>query len=515
VKRIAKLLFIFLLGFMIIPMVHAEDLPEEGVMYFMEYPNNTEEVTANYEEASNPEEVLIFSGMTDKDGKINLCDWTNSGQLRIVQEVPDGYTTSTKEIKVDLSRDNNASFINYRGLSNPQTGRSILVFLGIIGVVTVTILVSRKNKKSLLVIPVVLGIFAVTQVKADTCFCIQVKDGNGKALSNVHIDVYAKPNNIEAYPAIIYDANGGKFFDGKEKMYIRIPSSTCTSESFYNSLSKDEASYIQENLALIHRDGYSFVDYTSTASDPYTVVNGMVISAEWEKEEETNPYIEIDANGGIIDFHGRKLNTVTIPETSKNKVINNISPFLSNKSLKFIGLDKTESCSRFNEHGIEQTSLDTTNSVRKYYACWADKADGIYVNDELFIGNPDSCFNHQNMEVDFNSTGMKDSIYFYNSNSVIYVGDYTLDDVYFTKMKTYERTSFENNFQSRPARYNAEYEEKEINKIELVKDGNTLVTITSEDITLEDGVYYIDNDEKRPILLDYFAIFDDKGCWIM
>ena len=44
-KRFIKLCFVFLLGVILIPMVHAAELPKTGVTYFMTYPNGEVEVT--------------------------------------------------------------------------------------------------------------------------------------------------------------------------------------------------------------------------------------------------------------------------------------------------------------------------------------------------------------------------------------------------------------------------------------------------------------------------------------
>lgn len=514
-KKIVKLLFVFLLGFMIIPMVHAEDLPTEGVTYFMDYPNGEEEVTLEYDKANDPEEVLIFSGMTDSNGKINLCDWSSTGQLRIVQEVPAGYTTTTKEVKVDLSRDNVASFINYRGLDNPKTGRSILVFLGIIGVVTITILVSRKNKKSLLIIPIIVGVLAVTYVKAETCFCIQVKDGSGKALANVHIDVYAKPNKIEAYPAIVYDANGGKFFDGKEKMYIRIPHDDCTSEEFYSSFTIDDFSYLQENLALVYRDGYrmSGASYNGSSEIPTTLKNGMVLKIDWEEQEEST-IVEVNGNGGVINYHGKKIEKSFLNSVTKSYVLNKITTSFTNGNKRFIGYDTKAACSRFNSYGIQNNnnseSDENVEDSKIYYACWNESPDGIYVNDELFIGTNDTCFKESNASI---KLGDNDDFSLYsNEGSNLYIGDYTLDDIYLVLTK--ERIIGILNNYNNPLVPLPDYDGKqEITKLEIVKNGETVVSLTEDDFEYDGGNYYILNDDKRPIVMNYIAVLDENDCF--
>jgi len=530
VKKIVKLLFVFLLSFVFIPMVHAEDLPREGVMYFMEYPNNTEEVTEDYEEASNPEETLIFSGKTDSNGKINLCEWSSTGQLRIIQEVPDGYTTSTKEIKVDLSRDNNVSFVNYRGIDNPKTGRSILVFLGIIGVVTITILVSRKNKKSLLIIPIIVGALAVTYVKAETCFCIQVKDGNGKALSNVNIKIYAKPNNVEAHPAVIFDANGGKFFDGLESFYVKIPSNHCTMDELFEFLNEDnETSDLVTNIELAYRDNYIvnglYVDGDEEVGLS-SISNGDVIKIKWQQDNNAH-LIEVDGNGGTFEFYGEPQNKVYIydDEGYFNYQINRIGGYLKKGSSRLIGYDTTSTCGNYNEKGIftgNDSEMPSERVPETVYACWSDnKVDGIYVNDELFGGSPDSCFKESYLIKEGS-----DDITLYSNNAIqSYIGDFTTDDIYFEKLIyrnefTYGSTVYHspgvgsgNMIQGRaPNESPYVFRSDPINKVEVVRNGNVLVTLNEDDFELDGGLYYILNDDKRPILMDYLIELNSNSC---
>lgn len=537
-NKFIKLLFVFLLGFMIIPMVHAEALPEEGVMYFMYYPNGEEEVITNYNEAANPTEKLIYSGITDSTGKINLCDWESVGQLRIVQHVPDGYTTKDKEVTVDLSTDTGASFVDYRGITNPSTGRSILILLGVAGVVITTILVSRKNKKSLLVIPIVLGLIAITYVKAETCFCIQVKDGSGKAIANVQVDIYAKPNDVEGAAAIVYDANGGKFFDGKEKIYIRIPYDNCTQEEFVNSLSDDEYSYMIDNIQLVYRDGYMMNGfmYGDSESAPATLPNGLVVKAKWEAVQNGN-LVEIDGNGGVINFHGTKLTKAYITQNADRYVLPRLVKLLSNNGLRFTGYDKTSACSRFNENGVAIAAFESyyggngNTGIHRilgtYYACWNEKPDGIYVNDELFVGNPSTCFDDSGLDLDDDD---EDSFYLYNGGSDLYIGDYTLDDVYFAPLymyKLYGIFEFSRGSGEAPEGSGIERidgnvidplgrvagEVKPITKVEIVENGRTILTLTTDDFEYEDGNYYIGDDDKRPVLLEYLAELDTNECF--
>jgi hypothetical protein len=45
------IILIFLIGIIYMPIVNAEELPREGVTYFITYPNGEETVTNNYDEA--------------------------------------------------------------------------------------------------------------------------------------------------------------------------------------------------------------------------------------------------------------------------------------------------------------------------------------------------------------------------------------------------------------------------------------------------------------------------------
>ena len=311
-KKIIKLLFVFLLGFMIIPMVNAEDLPREGVTYFLHYPDGHEEATTNYTDAANPQEKLIYSGVTDEYGNIDICNWEREGKIRIVQHVPDGYTTNARELVLDLSSTNNvtANFVNYKGLVNPTTGRTLLFLAVIAGVVGVTI-VSIRNKKKLMIIPIVAVGLVATAVQAQNivlCPSVTVKDGQSKPLAGVQIDIYATPIEVDAAPAIKFDANGGTFFDGTTEMYFRIPNDPCSPSEFMNSLSDEEREYFQANIELAYRDGY----YPDGGDEPDTLTNGTVIKLHWTRDNTAN-LLRVNGNGGFINFHGKKISETYFP----------------------------------------------------------------------------------------------------------------------------------------------------------------------------------------------------------
>ena len=99
IKKITKFFLLFLV-LSIVPIVHAEELPREGVTYFLTYPDGREEITESYDEATNSEELLLYEGPTNGRGEVVLENWSNVGQLRIIQIVPDGYSSNETEIIV-------------------------------------------------------------------------------------------------------------------------------------------------------------------------------------------------------------------------------------------------------------------------------------------------------------------------------------------------------------------------------------------------------------------------------
>lgn len=376
-NKISKLLLVLLLGFIFVPMVYAEELPKTGVTYFLMYPDGSEEVTENYNEAIKNEEKLIYSGTTNENGEVPIRGWNSEGTIRVVQTVPDGYTTTTKEITVDLSKGVDASFVDYRGLGNPKTGRSLLFIAVVAGVAGITI-ASRKNKKSLMIIPVVLAFTVAAGVKAAGTYpCIKVKDGNGNALSGVKIEIYAKPT-VEAAPAIKLDANGGHFLDGKTVMYVRIPNNGCTMDDVFEYIGNEETNYIEDNkMGAYYQDGY----YPNGFEYPSTVSNGDVVYLTWEEDSEAE-LLRIVGNGGTYNFYGEELTELVIYTED------DIDDFLlnfENGDNYFVGTDTTAACSNYSSTGIydgpiyeDVGKIDSISQT--YYLCWNQKPDGIYVN---------------------------------------------------------------------------------------------------------------------------------------
>lgn len=361
-KKFFKFLVLFLV-LSIVPIVHAEELPREGVTYFLTYPDGREEVTESYEEAVNGKEILLYEGTTNDNGEVVLENWASEGQLRIIQMVPDGYTTNETELMVNLGVDNSSTFVDYRDLSNPVTGRTILFFIIIAGAVGTTI-VLRKHKKILFMIPIILSVFALYHVSAENRnFVIVVKDGQGEKLQNVQVKVYAKPINIEASPAIKFDANGGNFLDESEIMYVRIPFNGCTLNDITSNSTTEYINYIAMNMSGVHREGYIPIDIDTTM----ILENGMVIPIQWEENSEA-VLGTIYANGGYFDFYGKRLEkihfTIGLPVALNPNI-------LKREHYTVIGTDNNPECS--NMHDEFNTPIPAGNNEQ--YNAFAPKVD--------------------------------------------------------------------------------------------------------------------------------------------
>ena len=536
-KKIKILLFVLAI-FMIAPVVKAAELPQSGVTYFLQYPNRREDATTSYQEAKNPKEQLIYTASTDKNGQVLLCDWNKEGTIRVVQHVPDGYTTNEREISLDLSNTNNISFIDYRGLSNPNTGRTLLFIVVIMSVIAIT-LVARKNKKVLFIIPIVAITVFVNKANAtNDCFTIQINDGSGNPLRSVQVDVYAKPTNVEANPAVKFVAAGGRFFDGTTIAYMRLPYNSITADEFWNTMPVEDADYFDDNMMHATREGYYLDGYIF----PDVLVNGTEIPADWMEDNSARVF-EIRGNGGTYDFYGKQLTSVYSYEESD--ILKYAPRFIKGDSY-YIGFDDNAACSAYNNYGIHDTyvelpdimtfagttilsstlgdemseTVSSSPSIQTYvyYDCWNNRPDGIYINDTVFLGKPETCF--------FESFLHKDSgdYYFINNtyNKSIYAGYY--QDLPFSFSAIYNSyTDKDGNNSPKKRMIMPEGIESEIpdnsreavNKIEVVRNGVTILTINSSEITNyqdAEASFVITNDEKRQILESYLEEMNQYEC---
>ena len=481
------IVFIFLLGFTFMPIVNAEEIPREGVTYFLEYPDGSEDIIEDYDEAiaAAEEEKLIFTGQTDENGQVVLENVASEGTLRVVQEVPNGYSTDSREVIINLEESKKVEFKITKGLINPKTGFSILKILLVLAILMICTVLTNKNKKTLLVLPLLL-LAGLVNVKADSDnLVIDVKDNLGRAQSGITVKVYAKAK-IDAAPAVKYDANGGHFFDGKTEMYVRIPNNGCDAGDFWDSLDENTYNYLEDNIFGAYRERY----YPDGTDEPTTLTNGIVIKVVWYQNSNAQ-LITIHGNGGYLDFYGEKLNNVVIYNRNNNAEVPNvrlsndseeaiparrsyyqmdpydIAMYFINAGKYNIGLDLVSSCSNYNQYGIiKNDDIYLQIMPNDIYACWHEKPDGIYVNGEAYVASPDNCFYER-----FLNYGEID---FYSRNYDVMIGNIYSDDSsnppYVRVAQTVSETS-----------------------LNIVYHGETVVSMNSNDFTTDtiEMQYYI------------------------
>ena len=383
------------------------DLPTEGVTYFMEYPNGEETVTESYEEAIEPEEKLIAELTTNANGEIILNDWNSDGQLRIVQEVPEGYSTQERELEVNLANSDSVVFTDFRGLVNPNTGRTIAIYV-LTGILAILLIIDviQKGKTKQITTFLILGLllFVSSNVKANEGdFVIRVKDGTGNGLGNVKIKIYAKPINVEASPAVKYDANGGEFLDGTTAMYFRIPYNGCTFQEYFESLPDEEIDYLRANYDGVTREGFV---RTIDKSDPDYVNNGTTINVTWEENPDAH-VVTIDGNGAIYNIGRKQLSRIKVYEKNMNDIFRHNDKYFFEKDNKiFSGYDNNASCTNYQYGLAPNTDIEFAET---FYQCWFEEPDGVYIyensdenseNKYYFPGNKDLCFSTQHLQSD-------------------------------------------------------------------------------------------------------------------
>ncbi len=500
-RKKISLLCLFVLGLLMLPkLVLAEDLPREGVHYFLTYPDGSEVVTKSYEEATSQEEKLIYSGLTSSEGQVVLEGLLDEGSLRIVQKVPNGYTTDTTEVSLDLSQGKSpVEFVDYKGV-NPKTGQSILFIVGIAAVLLISFVVVKKDSKKLFIIPVLLvgGLFL--QVKAaNEDLVITVKDKEGKTLAGVEVEVYAKPVRVEAAPAVIFDANGGKFFDGKEIMYFRLPSSPCTDDQFDEFLTDDQYNYLWNNFYNAYREGYYF---SSQEYLPDELTNDTVVKILWEEDEDVS-YFTVHGNGGVLDFYGNKLTTYKLENYYDNfaDYISMLSYFrFINNDLIITGYSNSASC---------DTLLNGDSAIGSdIYVCWGPKVDGIYVNGMLFAGNIENCYSASHPNFDYRYfelvNDMNAHFAVYDDNGLV-LSMFTLRDGS-NDYAPHSNPNLMNDVTIIPG-VSVSRVLYEIDSIEIVKDKRVVLSLSSDDLTNSYSSNLISNTEKASQFMEFFNNF--------
>ena len=255
-KKIVMILFSMFWGLFFITNVSAEELPREGVTYFMEYPGGLEVVTEDYDEAVSNPETVIYEGTTDQDGQIVLNEIGNVGEIRVVESAPDGYVTSEKEYVIDLGTTRNVVITN-KSLTNPKTSQYFPIIIALLIIVSLLYLGFKKNKKVLMIIPVALMVFFASYANAAVKdFVITVQDDSGNVLAGVAVKVYAKPIRVQGLPAVKFSANGGHFFDGETLMYVKLPYNGCAGYELWEYMygSDDEYEKLIILILLIEMD---------------------------------------------------------------------------------------------------------------------------------------------------------------------------------------------------------------------------------------------------------------------
>ena len=489
-KRI--LVIAVILGLFLIPNVYAEELPTEGVTYFMTYPNGEEVVTENYEDAIDPDEILLFEGISDSNGQVVIPELVDEGIVRVVEDVPSGYSASLREFTVDLGTTRSLTIVN-NSISNPKTGQYILCVVLIMAILMIIFIRSRKFKKVFMIVPIIFAFAFFWNVTAEEeNFVINVQDKDGKALSGVTVKVYGKPVHIEGLPAFKVNANGGHFFDGTEIMYVKIPYNGCTWDEMWDyiyELDENYYGYVNDNSYYVYREHY----YPDWPEIPATLSNGYTYSLNWEQDNNAQ-LLTIHGNGGYVDFYGKRLNDLFYYQDSYLYMPFTVEDFIMPN--EYVALDNDASCNDV-AYGLDlRYQLDMLDYTDDIYLCSSNRADGIYFNGELYTGNKDDCF-------------MNLFMWFHNDDNTLITEDFIVgnfNDNY--SIITYPMFYYDTRFY-----YDTPPQEiDELTKIEIVYRGEIILSVNENEISkgLEEGKYYINNIQKNNIFKNYFnEIADD------
>ena len=509
------IVFIFLLGFMFMPLVHAEEIPREGVTYFLEYPDGTEDVKEDYDEAiaASEEEKLIFSGETDENGQVVLEDIASEGTLRVVQEVPNGYSTDEREVIINLEESKKVEFKITKGLINPKTGFSILKILLVLAILMICTVLTNKNKKTLLVLPLLL-LAGLVNVKADSDdLVINVKDNLGRAQKGVTVKVYAKPT-IDAAPAIKLDANGGRFGDGSTLLYVRIPHNECTQTEF-NRLFDDDF-YVTLSVLLAFKENNYYVRVESPSElNMDTCSNGDIFKLIWDEVPAGTKLYNFYGNGGFATIKGKVFDKISYYNYGSNIGYYQLFYYMKKGNEKFVGFSENSSCETLINNSY---SLNENESTYNLYMCWDSHPDGIYVNETIFTGTYEACYQnilsfsqYRNDSFYIEAYDMQDYLQERISKQYDFIfKNIAGSQIYFSKL--YKKIASEDS-------ENDSYED--VNKLEIVRDGQTVFSVSSNEIseilsevpTEEiDRTFYINNAEKATQLKSLISGLSEYGC---
>ncbi len=515
-KKNKTLLLLLIVGFLMLPLfVYAdgdEPLPTDGVHYFFTYPDGSESVSGEYEDVEEPKERLIISKKTNANGEVVIEGLSEEGTLHILETAPDG---SVEELYLDLASDNkNIDFVaninsNTPAPENPKTGQSLLILVGVMAIVLVAVkIIKPESKKStLMILPImVVGFMALQVGAASNRVVITVRDKAGNKVEGAKIDIYSKPIAVEAYPAILITANGGYLFDGSSEIYMRIPD-TCTTgcnfNSFLKKLSQDDYSYVWKNITRAYRR-----DYTPSGIEfPEEFVDGSTVKINWQQSTGVK-LLTVDGNGGAYNLHGRHITSITGYHYSAY----DLAYGFQKNNMYSIGADDDASCAQYNQYGMPKNNSAWNENATIVYACWHAKPDGLYVNGKLFLGTDQTCYNQAKAILRPNSIDFRFDEHEFEFTK------FSDNTVKFSRLMKEEA-----NVEATPKgmanplvdqlrtvsarRPDDNYSFIDVTSLEIIKNGQVVVSLTSDDITKEDNEFIVNNAEKREALYNYLNTF--------
>ena len=453
-----KILFILLVLFMIPRSVFAQDI------FFLTYPDGHEEGIDNYTESMKEEEKLLYLGKTDSNGQVQLNNWEEVGDIRI-EYLSKSANTNLSQRWIELIDEEEKTIVN------PPTGQYLLLVIILVLSIISVLLLPKKKEAKFIIVPIMVLVFITQSVKADSeNTTIVIKDKNHNVMSNVEVKIYGKPLKVEQAPAVKLDANGGYYLGDVTEVYLRLPRDGCTLDEFRDSLTALEILMIMPYREGYYSDGYE--------GYPEYIHNGDVLKERWE-ELEGSSVLTYKANGGSLVLNGK---IITEYKTNGGIPIGLSIPTLFNNNSYLVGMDDNEACSHFNQYGVIDKTLYDSEMPNIVYFCWNDHPDGIYINEEqhLFVGDNTRCFNNStiyptgNIET-FDVSFQTVLIISYNEEKG---SMFSLTNVLSPITATIPDPGNNTFFRI------ADINNTEIHELKIVKNGQTLVTLESSDLTL-------------------------------
>ena len=491
-----KILYSFVLILFLFPMgVFAQD---DSMIYFYDYPNGYRTVSNTGDSSLEEGEVLLYSGKTDSNGKVILRDFDQDGFIRIVQKVPNGYSTTNTEYTINLARENSVEFVNDTAiLINPKTYRSLFSIFSFIVIVISLYYMIVHHREDILALSIAFIIFVSTNVVSAEMkdFVINVKDGKGKAMSNVEIEVYGKPNKVYSSYYMVYDANGGVFPNDSDKYYVPIPYAETNIDDFWSSFSYDDFIRNTLNIYLAQNEGYVLIDNIDYSQ---VVYNGMIVELSWDRISNENSF-DMNFNGGSISFLNHQYDHLRMENFYSMLSFLYMSK-MSHDDSQFIGFDNNASCSHFNQYGLSDSlntsfsfpfffGFDNTDYYGPLYACWHEQPDGIYFDDSILLGNRDSCYVQSR-------SNLTNDIYYTQSSS--YYDDMDNYHYIFSPLVPFLAYSNSNYYEDFTVL-------KKFDEMKIVDHGEVIFSATSSDFRYDSNEHFYEftNDSKSQQYSDY------------